>query len=154
MGQQVVGDAAGGIGPQRPLEARPEHAGASAAEAERVDEVGGEAERHHLGHLEEESLAEEDGEVHVDHLAAFHVQENVLGVPVAQIAMTLRSLMAADPVGTLKDEGEVYDIVVRMHTESGLIDEIPNGTTLEDAQEQVLAYVRQRLEELRPWQPA
>ncbi len=40
-----------------------------------------------------------------------------LGVPVAQIAMTLRSLMAADPVGTLKDEGEVYDIVVRMPAE-------------------------------------
>lgn len=40
-----------------------------------------------------------------------------LGVPVAQIAMTLRSLMAADPVGTLKDDGEVYDIVVRMPAE-------------------------------------
>lgn len=41
------------------------------------------------------------------------------------------------------------DIVVRMHTESGLIDEIPNGTTLEDAQEQVLAYVRSHVPDAR-----
>ena len=40
-----------------------------------------------------------------------------LGVPVVLIAATLRSLMAADPVATLKDEGEVYDIVVRMPAE-------------------------------------
>ncbi|MCA9684389.1 MAG: efflux RND transporter permease subunit, partial [Myxococcales bacterium] len=37
-----------------------------------------------------------------------------LGVPAIQIAATLRSLMAADAIGTLKDEGEVYDIVVQM----------------------------------------
>ncbi len=37
-----------------------------------------------------------------------------LGVPVAQIAATLRSLMAADAIGTLKDQGEVYDIVVQL----------------------------------------
>lgn len=37
-----------------------------------------------------------------------------LGVPVAQVASTLRSLMAADAIGTLKDEGEVYDIVVQL----------------------------------------
>ncbi len=41
------------------------------------------------------------------------------------------------------------DIVVRMHTESGLIDEIPNGTTLEDAEEQVLAYVRSHVPDAR-----
>lgn len=41
------------------------------------------------------------------------------------------------------------DIVVRMHTDSGLIDEIPNGTTLEDAQEQVLAYVRSHVPDAR-----
>ncbi|NVB38548.1 efflux RND transporter permease subunit [Pseudenhygromyxa sp. WMMC2535] len=40
-----------------------------------------------------------------------------LGVPVAQIAAGLRSLMAADPIGTLKDEGEVYDIVVQLPIE-------------------------------------
>ena len=40
-----------------------------------------------------------------------------LGVPVAQIAATLRSLMAADPVGTLKDEGELYDVVIQMPEE-------------------------------------
>lgn len=37
-----------------------------------------------------------------------------LGVPVAQIAASLRSLMAADPIGTLKDGGDVYDIVVQL----------------------------------------
>jgi HAE1 family hydrophobic/amphiphilic exporter-1 len=37
-----------------------------------------------------------------------------LGVPVAQIAASLRSLMAADAIGTLKDDGEVFDIVVQL----------------------------------------
>jgi len=37
-----------------------------------------------------------------------------LGIPVAQIAAGLRSLMSADPIGTLKDAGEVYDIVVQL----------------------------------------
>ena len=41
------------------------------------------------------------------------------------------------------------DIVVRMHTASGLIDEIPSGTPLEDAQEQVLAYVRSHVPDAR-----
>lgn len=41
------------------------------------------------------------------------------------------------------------DIVVRMHTASGLIEEIPSGTTLEDAQEQVLAYVRSHVPDAR-----
>ena len=40
-----------------------------------------------------------------------------LGVPVAQIAASLRSLMAADPIGTLKDGGDVYDIVVQLPEE-------------------------------------
>jgi len=39
------------------------------------------------------------------------------------------------------------DVVVRMHTDSGLIEEIPGGTTLEDAQRQVLAYVQQHVPE-------
>ena len=41
------------------------------------------------------------------------------------------------------------DVVVRMHTESGLIDEIPNGIALADAQQQVLDYVRQHVPEAR-----
>lgn len=41
------------------------------------------------------------------------------------------------------------DVVVRMHTESGLLDEIPGGTTVEDAQERVLAYVRSHVPEAR-----
>ena len=40
-----------------------------------------------------------------------------LGVPVAQVAAGLRSLMAADPIGTLKEGGEVYDIVVQLPEE-------------------------------------
>lgn len=41
------------------------------------------------------------------------------------------------------------DVVVGMHTESGLIEEIPFGTTLADAQAQVLDYVRGHVAEAR-----
>ena len=41
------------------------------------------------------------------------------------------------------------EVVVRMHTESGLIDEIPQGIPLADAEEQVLAYVRRHVPEAR-----
>ena len=41
------------------------------------------------------------------------------------------------------------DVVVRMHTASGLIEEIPAGITLAQAQEQVLAYVRSHVPEAR-----
>jgi oligoribonuclease len=41
------------------------------------------------------------------------------------------------------------DVVVRMHTESGLIDEIPNGIALADAEAQVLEYVRGHIPEAR-----
>lgn len=41
------------------------------------------------------------------------------------------------------------EVVVRMHTESGLIDEIPNGITLAEAEQQVLDYVRQHVPEAR-----
>jgi len=40
-------------------------------------------------------------------------------------------------------------VVVEMHTASGLIDEIPHGIALDDAQRQVLAYVRERVPEAR-----
>lgn len=39
------------------------------------------------------------------------------------------------------------DVVVRMHTESGLLDEISTGTTLADAQDRVLEYVRSHIPE-------
>lgn len=41
------------------------------------------------------------------------------------------------------------DVVVAMHNDSGLINEIPFGTTLDDAQAQVLAYVRGHVPEAR-----
>jgi oligoribonuclease len=41
------------------------------------------------------------------------------------------------------------DVVRDMHTKSGLLDEIPSGITLEEAQEQVLAYVRTHVPEAR-----
>jgi len=41
------------------------------------------------------------------------------------------------------------DVVVRMHTESGLIDEIPDGIALADAEAQVLAYVQSHVPEAR-----
>ena len=40
-------------------------------------------------------------------------------------------------------------VVVDMHTSSGLLDQIPGGVTLAEAQEQVLAYVRQHVPEAR-----
>lgn len=41
------------------------------------------------------------------------------------------------------------DVVVAMHTESGLIDEIAGGISLADAEQQVLAYVRGHVPEAR-----
>ena len=41
------------------------------------------------------------------------------------------------------------EVVVRMHTESGLIDEIPDGIALADAEAQVLEYVRGHIPEAR-----
>ena len=41
------------------------------------------------------------------------------------------------------------DFVTNMHTESGLITEIPAGTTIEDAQAQVLDYIKQHIPEQR-----
>ena len=41
------------------------------------------------------------------------------------------------------------EVVVKMHNESGLIHEIPNGTTLNDAQARVLEYVQGHIPEAR-----
>lgn len=41
------------------------------------------------------------------------------------------------------------DVVIKMHTESGLLAELAGGTTLADAQSQVLDYVRQHVPEPR-----
>ena len=40
---------------------------------------------------------------------------------------------------------QMNDFVRKMHTDSGLLPELARGTTMEDAQEQVLAYVRQHV---------
>jgi len=44
---------------------------------------------------------------------------------------------------------DMDDVVVKMHNDSGLILEIPDGTTLEDAQARVLEYVKQHVPEPR-----
>ena len=44
---------------------------------------------------------------------------------------------------------QMDDVVVTMHTESGLIDEIPSGIALADAEQRVLDYVRQHAPEAR-----
>lgn len=44
---------------------------------------------------------------------------------------------------------DMVDVVREMHTNSGLLEEIPNGIPLAEAQEQVLAYVRQHIPEAR-----
>ncbi|WP_200942048.1 oligoribonuclease [Angustibacter sp. Root456] len=41
------------------------------------------------------------------------------------------------------------DVVREMHTVSGLLDELPHGVTMEQAQEQVMAYVREHVPEPR-----
>ena len=41
------------------------------------------------------------------------------------------------------------EVVVKMHNDSGLIHEIPNGTTLDDAQTRVLDYVKSHIPEAR-----
>jgi oligoribonuclease len=40
-------------------------------------------------------------------------------------------------------------VVVEMHTASGLLDELPGGTTLAEAEAQVLAYIREHVPEAR-----
>lgn len=44
---------------------------------------------------------------------------------------------------------EMDEVVVKMHNDSGLILEIPNGTTLDDAQARVLDYVKSHVPEAR-----
>ena len=44
---------------------------------------------------------------------------------------------------------QMDDFVRSMHTSSGLLEELDGGTTMEDAQEQVLAYVRQWVPDAR-----
>ena len=44
---------------------------------------------------------------------------------------------------------QMDDFVRTMHTTSGLLEELPSGTTMEDAQEQVLAYIREWVPEPR-----
>jgi oligoribonuclease len=41
------------------------------------------------------------------------------------------------------------DVVREMHTSSGLLDELPHGVSMQDAEEQVMAYVRQYVPEPR-----
>jgi oligoribonuclease len=48
---------------------------------------------------------------------------------------------------TLLDSME--DVVLRMHTDSGLLEQIPGGVSLAEAQDQVLAYVRSHVPESR-----
>ena len=44
---------------------------------------------------------------------------------------------------------QMDDFVRKMHTTSGLLEELDGGTTMEDAQEQVLAYIREWVPEPR-----
>ena len=44
---------------------------------------------------------------------------------------------------------DMVEVVVDMHTASGLLEELPNGTTLADAEAQVLAYIREHVPEPR-----
>jgi len=55
-------------------------------------------------------------------------------------------VVIAPPAGALE---QMDDFVRDMHTTSGLLDELAGGTTMQDAQEQVLAYVREWVPEPR-----
>lgn len=61
------------------------------------------------------------------------------------------SLVISAPAEKLE---QMDDVVVDMHTKSGLLPEIPGGLDLADAQEQVLAYVKEHVPAPRsaPWQ--
>lgn len=61
---------------------------------------------------------------------------NVLGDGVDVVIRPPATALAAMP-----------QVVREMHTASGLLDELDDGTTLADAEEQVLAYVRQQVPE-------
>ena len=50
------------------------------------------------------------------------------------------------PDGALE---QMVDVVREMHTSSGLLDQLPGGTTLAQAEEALLAYVRQHVPEAR-----
>lgn len=54
-------------------------------------------------------------------------------------------VVAADP----EPLAAMDDVVVRMHTESGLINEIPDGIAVSEAQERLLAYIRQHVPDAR-----
>src|SRR3954452_16167209 len=41
------------------------------------------------------------------------------------------------------------DVVRQMHTTSGLLEELPNGITMAEAEERVMAYVREHVPEAR-----
>jgi oligoribonuclease len=55
-------------------------------------------------------------------------------------------IIRPDDLSVLDDMDEV---VVNMHTDSGLLEIIPSGVSLAEAQEQVMAYVRQHVPEAR-----
>ena len=55
-------------------------------------------------------------------------------------------VVIAPPAGALE---QMDDFVRDMHTTSGLLEELAGGTTMQDAQEQVLAYVREWVPEPR-----
>jgi oligoribonuclease len=55
-------------------------------------------------------------------------------------------LVITPPDGAL---ATMPDRVRRMHTESGLLERLQHGTTLDDATDQVLAYVREHVPDLR-----
>jgi len=54
------------------------------------------------------------------------------------------NIVVKPPAEALESMGEV---VQRMHTESGLLERLDGGVSLEEAQEQVIAYVREHLPE-------
>ena len=55
-------------------------------------------------------------------------------------------VVIAPPEGAVEQMG---DVVREMHTTSGLLVELPSGTTMADAQEQILTYVRRWVPERR-----
>jgi oligoribonuclease len=85
------------------------------------------------------------------------------GLDLAKDQLVEIAVIVTDPDLTELDEGvniiirpedlgvldSMDEVVVNMHTDSGLLELIPSGVSLAEAQEQVLAYVRQHVPEAR-----
>ncbi len=103
----------------------------------------------------------------VTHRRVRHMNDRMVWIDCEMTGLSLSDDALIEVAALVTDSelnvlGEGVDIVIRpperaletmpevvraMHTASGLLDELPNGTTLKDAEERVLAYIREHVKE-------